>query len=749
MGTTLAENQTRRLSPDDFTTPGASTTSQPSPSSPATTERRLGPDDFQSPAQTSKPTDVYSGQSVGVDKTTAFDRAYQSLMHFFHSERSSDPNKPAGGQDIALHTATFGLDDALSGAIAGVANVAKGGDFLAGYHGRIAEKQKQRDLSHQIFPVASGLGEAEGAIATAPLFSPEATLGAAVRNAGAGAVVGGGPQLAADPEHPAKAVTPAVVGAVTGVAAPHVASVVPEVAQVVTPRVSSRSAAGTSLTEAKPPLPTPQPGATPALPLADPHEAAATAAAGPVGPTGQRTGGAVGAARAAGDVLDVEENRLWNTPALSNPTGMSSGTSKRYVQDEVNRIVRDEPGTAHMFDPLNQGDGTKIRAAVADLEALPDKLAANQLNMISSRLRKVARTTNDDNVARVANRLADRVTAGIHDAPEALANPTTVSNLLEARAFTQRQADFYANNSFKRIFQRNDSGHDWMHPAEEGLNPFYNFNTGVPKVGQIADLTSFLEDIKTSWRNLGGPAGGTYDPAVIQHLQTELTDNTRDWVMAKIATETSRMVNGERSLDLNKLTDWMQRNRGMLRTSGTFTNEQMDALHYMGEMAGRIQRSPTYQALASADPRDRTWLSLFAGSALKRTVVGGALGASLEAAATAVAPNWFAAIGGQMPEFLGLAGGFGVGAKAFNSIMANLYAMPRQQALAKIMEGIQNPEIAADMMTTARRTKAFSDATKRWFASMGASETGELQRREDIVGRGAQSVINSATGPKP
>ena len=754
--TTVADNQTRRLSPDDFAAPGAS--SQPPP--PATTGRQLGPGDFQQPTtQPATPppkqgnVDPQTGlpvQSATTDRSTLIDNAYDALKNFFHMEVSDNPDTPAGGQGVALHTASFGLDDAISGAIAGIGNLAKGGTFWDGYHGRVAVKQKQRDLQGQIYPGTTIAGQVEGTAPLAAAFSPEATLAGATRNVVAGGVAGGGPQLAADPQNPQKAVVPAVVGATTAVAAPYAASVIPEVTQAFVPRVSARSAAGTSLEEATPNLPTPQPGATPAIPLADPTDAAHTAAAGPVNPaTGQRQGGAVGAARAAENVLDTEENRLWNTPTLSNPAGMSSGTAKRYVADEVNRIKANEPGTAHMFDPLNQGDGAKIRAAIEDLDALPDKLAANQINMISSRLRKIQRTTTDDNVARVAGRLADRVSQGIYDAPEATWNPAVVSELQAARAFTQRQADFYANNSFKRIVQRNDSGHDWAHPAEEGLNPFYNFTTGVPKVGQISDLTSFLDDIKTSWRNLGGAPGSTYDPAIIQHLQNELTTNTRNWVMAKIAAETSNMVNGVRSIDLNKLTAWMQQNRGMLRTSGTFTNEQMDALQYLGDMAGGIARSPTYQALTSINPKDMTWLSLFAGSAVKRTLIGGAIGAGLETAATAVAPNWFGAIAGQMPELVGLMGGFGLGAKTFNSIMLNLYSMPRQRAIGFIMQGLQNPQIAADLMQTARRTKAFSDVTKQWLASIAASETGELQRRDSAVSAGAQRLVNSARGAQP
>jgi hypothetical protein len=698
-------------------------------------------------------------QSATTDTSTVFDRAYDALHQFFRSERSNDPTKPAGGQDIATHAMTFGLDDLVGGVLHGVGTAARTGsfgDFTGGYHEYVTTKQRQRDLAQQIYPATSTAATGVGALTTGKLYAPEATLKAAGQNLVVGGAQGGLPAVIDDPSHPTEAIKPALTGAATAVAGPYVGSVIPEVGMAVTPSVSSissRSAAGTALRERAPALPIPQPGATPAIPLADPYEASATAAAGRINPaTGQRTGGAVGAVRAAGDVLDTEENRLWNTPALSNPTGMSSTTSKRYVNDEVNRIVSDQPGTAHMFDPLNQGDGAKIRAAIADLNAMPDQLAANQLNMISSRLRKIQRTTNDDNVARVAGKLADRVSQGIYDAPEARLNPTTVSNLLEARDFTQRQADFYANNSFKKIFQRNDSGHDWAQPTEAGLNNFYDFNTGVPKVGQISDLRGFLDDIKTSWRNLGGTAGSTYDPAIVGHLQNELTNNTRDWVMAKVATETSKMVNGERSLDLNKLSDWMQKNRGMLRTSGTFTNDQMDALHYLGETAGKIQGSPTYQALTSGDPKDKTWLSLFAGSALKRTLVGGALGAGLETAVTAVAPNLFGAIAGQMPELLGLAGGFGVGARTFNNMMANLYRMPRQQAQEWIMRGIQNPEIAADLMKTAGRTKAFSDATKQWFAAMGATETGDLQRRENIVGQGAegvQSFVNRARTPQP
>lgn len=144
-----------------------------------------------------------------------------------------------------------------------------------------------------------------------------------------------------------------------------------------------------------------------------PQSTAAATAGGPEPAAAAASAKAESAVRAARDVIKTEERRVWNTPALTDPNGVSSQTAKDMVEAEVRRMQREEPGLADVLhDPA-------LMRVLKDLAHKPEKLAANQLNGISSRLRSIARDPNSPgDVKLVATRLANAVQEGIWNAPE-------------------------------------------------------------------------------------------------------------------------------------------------------------------------------------------------------------------------------------------------------------------------------------------------------------------------------------------
>ena len=637
--------------------------------------------------------------------------AIDSLKQALSFTRSDDPNVPAGGLSHLVTRTTFGLNHVLESLVGGVESMQSGGTFADGYHRTMDTLNRQERLYGQIYPVGSSITGGAGIAAQVPIvgpaFSTEATLGGTLRNVAVGSGIAGGERLAetGDIKEAGKA---ALAGGIAGAFGPMVGSVIPEIVSMTAPSLRARAVAGETFREgqtAQPPSP-PSPGrpglTTPPAPAAGMPDFPTNAPSTATFQAGARSAGAVPGAE---QVMGTESNRLWNVPTLSDPAGMSSATAKRYVADEVANITRTEPGTAHMFDPLNQGDGAKIRAAIEDLNAMPDTLAANQLNMVSSRLRKIARTTNDDNVARVANRMADRVSQGIYDAPEALSNPAIQSDLRAARSFTQREASFYDDNNFTRILRNNNLDRQ-----------------GLPTV---ANLDDFMRDIQTSWRNLSG-SNPWYDPVTIQGLRDDLVNGARDWVGGKMMESVTRMQAGRRSIDLDKLTDWMEKNRGFLRSSGIFTNEQMNMLEYMGEMSQRVSQSPTFNTLAGSGPKK--WIDLFAFGPLKRAIIGGTAGAAMEAVRAKMGGVFGDPLLAATLGFMEVGGGIVGGIKGLDAAFQRLYSMPRERAMQWIQEGLRDPQVAHDLMQTANRWSSFSDATKRWVTLGMTENTADLEQ---------------------
>ena len=136
----------------------------------------------------------------------------------------------------------------------------------------------------------------------------------------------------------------------------------------------------------------------------------------------------VQAVRQAQRITNTEEKRLWNTPALTEPN-ISTSTAKELVGKEARAIREESPGIAPLLsrEPLSR--------VFADLQTLPDKAAANQINTISSRFRKIARDFRQDpDVRHLATRLANAAQEGIWQAPEVAGRAPVTLPVLEGEA---------------------------------------------------------------------------------------------------------------------------------------------------------------------------------------------------------------------------------------------------------------------------------------------------------------------------
>jgi hypothetical protein len=132
-------------------------------------------------------------------------------------------------------------------------------------------------------------------------------------------------------------------------------------------------------------------------------------------------------AQSAAKIIGSEEHRLWNTPALTKPN-VSSITAKDFVARAVRTMRRDEPGLE-----LAINDSAALKRTIEQLNRMPEKTAANQLNAIYSRFRRISRTPGEAaDVRLVAQRLAEAVQDGIANAPEIAGRPPATQAELEA-----------------------------------------------------------------------------------------------------------------------------------------------------------------------------------------------------------------------------------------------------------------------------------------------------------------------------
>jgi hypothetical protein len=461
----------------------------------------------------------------------------------------------------------------------------------------------------------------------------------------------------------------------------------------------------------------------------------------------------------------TEESRVWNTPALKDKN-MSSESSKTSVADAIRRIADETPG---LHDVLE--NSAAIRSILKDLDGMPDRVSANELNSIAGRLKTIGRDIHsDDNVRLVAKKLAGAAHEGLWNAPEVTGRlaqtipglpartemhaqadgtlvpvqiaatpptvipavkpiPSLVKDLNAARAFTRGEAETFGHASFENIVGRNSFGNQTV-TAGNAANRFFDFASGTERPGAIQDATRFLNDIKSEWLKLG-QLGTKYDPASVSMAQNELKQGLREYISAKLLSgisSTATDLRGNQSISMAKAADFLANNRAMLRNTGIYTDAEMDAWKQVEDYArmvnrgsnlGRAVGSPTFTRLTS----EAKWLNIFLHP-IYSSIAGVSVGAAL------------GALGGNEAGLGVLLGGLeggglgGVGSQIFRA----MYNSTREKALAKLDEAISNPVIAADLMRRANAKIAISRDTKQWLRSWlvnaGTEESTRAQQPE-------------------
>lgn len=300
------------------------------------------------------------------------------------------------------------------------------------------------------------------------------------------------------------------------------------------------------------------------------------------------------------------------------------------------------------------------------------------------------------------------------------ADPELARDLKAARDFTKREAEVLGHASFDNILRRNSRGNDTVTPGS-ALNRFFDFSTGSERPGAIANVSRFLDDIRSEWLKLGqAERAGTFNPDTINPVRQDLTQNLRDFFMAKflgrVSSGTERDMQGDRMVQFGQAAKWLSTNMDMLERSGSFTAAQLgdlDALRRTGEMIqrgydlGRPRGSATYSRLMG----NNTFMDLFMTPFASRAFgigIGGLLGTLTGQ--------------GALGTLFGAEAGF-IGA----DVLRALYAVPRAQAIEWLDRGIRDPQIAADLAkkATPQNAPKLSNATKAWLRSIAATVPSE------------------------
>jgi len=175
-------------------------------------------------------------------------------------------------------------------------------------------------------------------------------------------------------------------------------------------------------------------------------------------------------AQSAGKIVASEEHRLWNKPSLTEPN-VSSITAKDYVARAVRTMRREEPGLELAID-----DSPALKRTIEQLNRMPEKAAANQLNAISSRFRRIARSPGEAaDVKLVASRLADAVQDGMANAPEVAGRTPASQAELDAaqetvNTQTTRARRQLAEHPLEKPPPRPETLSDFLH-SKGGLAP--------------------------------------------------------------------------------------------------------------------------------------------------------------------------------------------------------------------------------------------------------------------------------------
>ena len=747
---------------------------------------------------------------------------YQSL---FDSAKAADAALH-GVTDEAAHAATFGLDEVVSPIPAAIAKtITTGMPFSKAYDEVVQQQRNERKTFEANHPVASTVAGLAGGFGTAGVTAPlfgEAAQGAGLaakavnygRNIAAGAVTGAaqgagmtegdlsqrleGAKEGAEFGGALSAATPLISGIASGVRGTVRALTPGRQIDRITGNILNETANGPVTFEPSPlgpnaPLNIAQASGSPELAgLVDTRRAEnvaslkreqteqnrATIQATPGGPgtnVAPEQSAALGSQKftrgvqSAERLSNTEEKRVWNTPALRDKN-LTSASSKQAVADTIQRIQTETPG---LHDAITNSGA--IRGVIRDLEAMPDKVSANELNSIASRLKAIGRDPRVDGGERlVAKQLASAAHDGLWNAPEVTGRPaqvisglpertemhtlpggdvvpvqiaatpdtiipetkpipSIVRDLNNARAFTKREAETFGHASFDNIVGRNSYGNQTVQ-AGTSANRFFDFSNGVEKPGAIKDVTNFLTDIGSQWRRLG-QLGTQYDPAHVDMAKTELREGLREYIASKfLATVSSSNLDArsQQMISAAKASDWLGNNRKMLEQTGVYSPAEIDAWKRIYDYTKLINRgnnlgTPVGSATFSRLSNNSKWLDLFIPPLVSKGL-GYGIGAAAGAAMGGAVGD--AALGAVLGS--GVEGGYGLG----GNLVRAIYSSSRQKVMERLDEAIANPDIAKDLMQRANQGTRFGPATRQWLRSW-------------LIGQTSREAVNATQNQQP
>lgn len=390
------------------------------------------------------------------------------------------------------------------------------------------------------------------------------------------------------------------------------------------------------------------------------------------------------ALRSAQDLSGTEGKRLWNAPELTQQP-VQTQRAKNSMQDAEAQLRSSDPGMAAVLDhsPLVQN---QLQA----LQNFPDAAPVRSLNSIRSQLLSIARAPASDPAAYMQRRLASYFAGKMFDAMDRTLSASTVAPEIKnaytaARAFTAKEAPLFGTADAGRAFGKTKAG-EFRVDASRGADGFFDFARGSGEGAQnINEIVSHLNDIEAAWKK----AGSDMPLEDLQTARSALIAGARDYVVSSLIKNvelSGRDLNGHDMLNYPRMFDWFQTNMPWIKQSGLFSPAQIDVLAKVQQTAGMLARPtrPASNSTTFANIGRGKFLDELLSPWLKRAsmVAGVTLGYHTEGAVGALAGA--------------------TGAHALEAL-----AGPARNALKQLMlEAVQNPQIAKDLMMKASRGNA-------------------------------------------
>jgi hypothetical protein len=424
-------------------------------------------------------------------------------------------------------------------------------------------------------------------------------------------------------------------------------------------------------------------------------------------------------------VLKDNADRLWQRPSIATKVP-DIDVLKHMVSNAIEHLpTRLQNALAKSSD---------VMAALNDLQQMPAGATLPDINAIRSDILEASRSLPFSE--RFAKRAADKVAAvllkAIEENPALKNDPAAWKDYVEARDSTRRMWGALEKPQFQNMLQAAGANRKGIDPGTVA-GQMYNFAKGTEKTpGGLTAITDMLGDIERQWHALGS---ADLDPAAAASARNALASANRDFIVntwLDSALSNTRDVSSGQNTIMNKLSDWIDTNKGWLTRSGQFNQDQISLMENIKEaavMAARTENlrggpgSPTYELLKG----DR-FVDAFLGPVLGRAISTGG-GVALCASLTALFGE--NAIGGMIgAELTGAALGGGAG-HAGQSLLQRLYEAPRQAIIDRIQEAVRNPQFAHDLMmkATTANAKKMNPATGAFLrAALAMQPAGQAMR---------------------